>query len=846
MRIRHLLFFTAVVAPGCWAQRLPVNAVPSHYALQLAPDLKSAAFSGTETIDVQLHSPSTTVTLNSLELKIAHVSAKTGTRSVEGKVTYDPAKEQATLTFPEPLPAHEPVQLAIEYTGVLNDQLRGFYLSKTAKRSYAVTQFESTDARRAFPSFDEPALKATFDVALTVDANDSVIANGMQVSDKPAGTGKHTLTFATTPKMSTYLVAFQVGDFQCIHGSADGVAIGVCTPPSELPLASTALKDAEHFLHYYNQYFGIKYPLPKLDMVAIPDFEAGAMENFGCITYRETDLLVDAKRASLPQRKRVAIVVAHEMAHQWFGDLVTMQWWNSLWLNEGFATWMETKAVEEFHPDWGLAEDRASALNQVMDLDSAPTTRSVQSPADTPAQINEQFDSLSYQKAGAVLDMVENYVGADPFRIGVQRYLQAHLYGNATSEDFWNTQTATSGKPVDKVMRGFVTQPGVPLLTFASVQGGHVQVKQSRFFLQSPPTAQSWTVPVCPSGACQLAQGSQSVVATAHDEWMNTGEHGYFRSAYDAPTLHAIDMAAETSLTVPERIGLYGDDWAQVQSGMLSIGEMLSLAERLRSDQNSSVLRAVRNSLVATRDQIATDAQRPLFLAWLRKTYGPTYASLPMRKPGEEDVSAELRAELFDLLGFAGDPQVLHEASTIANQFLQGEHSADPEEEGWALKIAAMHGDADLFSRMQAYYGASTNPQQKEDILDALAYFTDPALVKRALDFAVSGQVSKQDSAALISTMLSRHVTRDRTWAYIQSNWPAISAQFTTTSGGYVVYAAGSFCSKEAQADVSSFFTAHPVPAAERALKFTLERIDGCVRLHDLQQPAFASWLQNQ
>ena len=404
------------------------------------------------------------------------MTAETGGKTETAKVSLDPQKEQATFQFAQTLPAGG-VSLKISYRGILNDELRGFYLSRTARRNYAVTQFEPTDARRAFPSFDEPAFKATFDVTLVVAKGDTAISNTNIVSDTsgPAA-GEHTIRFARTPKMSTYLVAFLVGDFACLSGESDGVPIRVCATPDKVKLGAFALSGAEFFLHYYDTYFGIKYPMPKLDMIALPDFEAGAMENFGAITYRETALLVDPATASVASQKLVAIDVAHEMAHQWFGDMVTMNWWDNIWLNEGFATWMEHKPVALWKPEWKIPEEVASDLNVTLNLDAEKVTRAIRAKADTPAEINEMFDGISYGKAGAVLRMVENYVGEETFRKGVHAYLEAHLYANATAEDFWNAQTEVSHKPVDKIMASLVEQPGEPLLTFGAVRSGKVPV----------------------------------------------------------------------------------------------------------------------------------------------------------------------------------------------------------------------------------------------------------------------------------------------------------------------------------------------------------------------------------
>ncbi len=481
------------------AQRLPTTVRPQHYSLTLTPDLKAATFTGSEVIDVSLAEPTSSITLNAHDLTFNPSRSRPPAKTKPPPSPSIKRKQQATFTVPDKLPAGK-ARISIHYTGILNDDLRGFYLSKTARRNYAVTQFESTDARRAFPSFDEPAFKATFDISLIVDKGDTAISNGPIVSDTPGpGDDKHTLKFLTTPKMSTYLVAFLVGDFQCTSGEQDGVAIRSCATPDKVALTTYGVDVAKYVLHYYNTYFGIPYPLKKLDLIALPDFEAGAMENFGAITYRETALLLDPKTASINAKKGVASVIAHEMAHQWFGDLVTMQWWDNIWLNEGFATWMENKPVEAMHPEWNIDQQVASDMDGTLNLDAQPTTRAIRAQADTPAEIEQMFDGIAYGKASDVLLSVENYVGPETFRQGVHNYLEAHLYGNATAEDFWNAQTATSHKPVDKIMESLVAQPGVPLLTFGQPSNGKVAVSQKRFFL-SPgiqPGPEKWTLPVC-------------------------------------------------------------------------------------------------------------------------------------------------------------------------------------------------------------------------------------------------------------------------------------------------------------------------------------------------------------
>ena len=688
---RHALVSAVVLAclilaaaRATTAQRLPDTVRPSHYSLALTPDLKAATFSGIETIEVTLAEPTNRITLNAAEIDFQSVTVTASGKQQTAAVSLDKDREQATFTFPEKLPAG-PATIAIAYTGILNNELRGFYLSKTARRNYAVTQFESTDARRAFPCFDEPAFKATFDISLVIDAADTAISNTPIESDTPVTAGKHTLKFLTTPKMSTYLVAFLVGDFQCSAGSQDGVAIRVCSTPDKVALTPYGVDIAKYMLHYYNTYFGISYPLKKLDLIGLPDFAAGAMENFGAITYRETDLLLDPRTASVEAKVRVAIVIAHEMAHQWFGDLVTMQWWDNVWLNEGFATWMENKSVAAMHPEWKMDQVVATDEEATLNLDALPTTRAIRARADTPDEIEQMFDGISYGKASDVLLTVENYLGPETFRKGVHAYLAAHLYSNATAEDFWSAQTAVSHKPVDKIMESLVAQHGEPLLTFADLPSPRrVSVAQRRFFLNpsiQPDPTQKWTLPVCFKTArgqdCQILTPADSAlnVPSAAVFFANAGAKGYYRSAY-APAAHAaIAASIETGLAPTERIRFIGDEWAQLRIGKASVGDYLSLAAAVHSDPNAEVVKQAIDGVESIYKQIAaTSEEKAALSAWIRATYASDYSKLG--PPSERDSfnTSELRNQLFGLLGHYGnDPVVLAQARQMAQRYL-----ADP------------------------------------------------------------------------------------------------------------------------------------------------------------------------
>ena len=830
------------------AQRLPGGVTPQHYTLTITPDLADATFTGTERIDVVLDRPTRVITLNAAEIEFGLVHAQSTAfkaESLPAAVSLDEKNQQATLTFERELPAGA-AALEISYSGRLNDKLRGFYLSKTKARSYGVTQFESTDARRAFPCFDEPALKATFELTLILDSADTAISNTVIRSDVAGpAVGKHTIAFAPTPKMSTYLLAWLVGDFACSQGKSDGVPIRVCATPDKVRLTKFALESSKWDLHFFNRYFGFRYPLPKLDLVAVPDFDSGAMENFGCITFREAELLVDERDGTLPSRKDVTTTVAHEIAHQWFGDLVTPAWWDNLWLNEGFATWMEKKAAAKQHPKWRFEEDAALDLDHAMQDDASAGTRAIRSRADTPAQIDAMFDEIAYDKAGAVIGMVEHWLGEETFRRGVQQYLRAHLYSNATAEDFWNTQSRVSGLPVDKVMRSFVEQPGVPLVQISGV-GVAAPVRQVRFVNgEHAVRPEAWTIPVCfKAGGCRiLAPGASTMEVPAADAFANAGQTGYYRTDYAGNLLPGLIANAETMLTPSERIGLLGDRWALMLAGRAPVGQVLDVALAMKRDPSPPVMEDALLRIATVVSTIATDDERERLRTIIRRELSPVYAAMGGQSKHEPFDHAEIREALFEALGKAGDPAVLAEANSISGQLFLGQKPSDPNLGDAAVALSAPRGDEAMYDKVRRVIERSSEPDLRDTAQRVLTRFQNPSLVTRTLEYALSNQVRSQDSPTLLALMLEHPEMQDQAWDFIQEHWDQILRKAPPESGGRIIAATGTFCSVRQRQAVASFFAAHPVEGAERTLRRSLEQIDDCVRLREAEQPLLREWL---
>jgi len=857
--LRLLLHAVAVLAfaTPVLAQRLPGNVVPNHYDLALEPSLATATFAGAERISVRLERPAKAITLNAAEITFDSVAVVAGGTTQSAQVSLDPGREQATFTVPREIPAGE-AQIQLKYKGILNDQLRGLYLSQANNRRYAVSQLEATDARRMFPSFDEPAMKATFTLAATIDQNDHAISNGAVVSDQPGpSAGKHTVTFETTPKMSTYLVALAVGDFVCSAGSADGIPIRVCATPDKKGQTGLALEAAAEVMRYYNRYYDVKYPFKKLDVVAVPDFAAGAMENTAAIFYRETDLLADPKGASVKVRRDIASILAHEMAHQWFGDLVTMRWWDDIWLNEGFATWMASKPLKAWKPDWHMELEEVKSNQKAMAVDSLETTRPIRFKVSTPPEIGEVFDAIAYEKGAAVLRMIEAWVGEEAFRKGVNAYIDKYKYGNAAAEDFWSTLTASTGKPVDRVMGGFVDQPGVPRIDAAlkCTDGrGSANVGEEKAAAGSA-GGHAWTVPVCartPDGktSCAIAAGTPaSIPLDTCADWVvaNAGARGYYRVVNSPATLRTL-AANLKSLEPSERLALIADEWALVLKRRHDIASFMDVAAGFKAEQSAAVVETLVGSLKQVGDDLTTPASRPAYRAWLTGLLSPALAEVGWSPAASEsDDTRARRAWLVAGLGeTAGDPAAIAKSRSLVLEELAKPGSIESTLLNQAVTVAARHGDAALYDKYLARSRAAQHPEEHYRYAFGLTQFSDPALVRKTMDYIVGPEVRSQDVKLLIASLLQNPDARQLSWPLVRDRWAEVqkrSGDLVFGGNGVVIAALGTFCDGRTRQDVAKFFATHKVPDATRTLQQTLERIDECSALTTTQPATLTAWL---
>ncbi|MGA3212679.1 MAG: M1 family metallopeptidase [Terriglobales bacterium] len=868
-RILLIAVTLLLVCGAAWAQRLPGSAVPERYTLSFAINFQNDSFDGDESIDLRLTSPAKTITLNAVDIDFHEVTVTAGGGTQSAKVTTDEKSEMATFTVDKELPAG-PAIVHIKYTGHLNSKLRGLYLSTYNGRKYAVTQMESTDARVAFPSFDEPAYKAIFDITAIVDKGDTAISNGKIVSDTPGpGENRHTIKFSPSLKMSSYLVALTVGDWTCASDEQDGIPLRICSVPGKENLTHYAMDATKAILHYYDQYFAIKYPFGKLDQIAVPDFGPGAMENAGAIIYRETALLIDDKSASEGAKRQVAGTIAHEMAHQWFGDLVTAAWWDDIWLNEGFATWMPPHPLEAWRPGWTERQEVARNTAQSLSLDAAKNTRPIHQKGESREEIRQLFDGIAYGKAASVLAMLEAYLGPEAFRAGVNEYLKEHAFGNATAADFWNAMAHASGQPVDHIMPTFVMQAGEPFLEIKSkCTGGSttLDVSQKRFFNERDAFHQSgsqeesplWQIPLALKGIGSngsesakyflITQRQQQVTMTGCPAFIfpNAGGLGYYRFDYDPTALRQLGTQAGGGLTPEERISLLSDAWALVQVDQHPVGDYLWLGDQLKNTPGHVVLADFVGRLQQINETLVDTADRAQFEEWVRKTFSPMMQQLGFAgRPGDESEDKARRATLFQTLGNLGnDPQVIDQARVLVQQYMKDPDSIEGTLAASVVSVAARHGNAELYNQFKAQLKNTKSPEQYYRYFFALAQFQEPELIQMTLEWSLGPDVRSQD-LRIVAAVAGSPDGRMPAWNFLREHLSDYAKKMGggIAGAGMVMGVASGFCDTQQRDEVQKFFQEHQNPGAERGQKRVLEAINGCIALRQQQQANLASWL---
>jgi len=854
--------------------RLPRIVTPVRYELTLEPDLTNFSFAGTCRTEIEVTSATGVIVLNAIELQVtsASVIGPDGREQPATSIHLDEATERLTLEFAAPLPAGS-ATLVTAFTGTLNDKLHGFYRSTFTDTDgndqvIATTQFEATDARRAFPCWDEPDFKAVFSITLVVDADLAALSNASETGRTPRDDGKHVVTFADSMKMSTYLVAFIVGPLDVTEPViANGKPLRIAFPRGKGHLTDYALEVGKFCLEFFADYYGIDYPGDKLDLIAVPDFAFGAMENLGCVTFREVLVLVDPATSTQPELQNVTDVIAHELAHMWFGDLVTMKWWNGIWLNEAFATFMEMLATDAFRPEWERWTSFGLSRTAAFDVDALKTTRPIEFPVISPEDAEGMFDILTYEKGAAVVRMLEQYLGADEFRDGIRNYLSTHAYGNTETTDLWDALEESTGEPVRRIMDSWIFQGGFPVIDVDLVdEGSTLRFTQQRFGYagdigEDDPAEDAaladerWVVPLIFSSSTNdnvnfekvLLEGdSTDVDLFERIDWVlvNTEGTGFYRAQY-APTLReALVSRAQAELSPIERYGLVDDAWAAVLAGNLDAPAFLDLIEGFGEEDDLSVWERMISGLVSL-DRLVDGAARERLQAVIRNLAQPALTRLGLEPAHDEsDRVRELRGALLDLLGVLGrDASVVATARGLYASSANGAGTVDPALVAASVSIIAANGDAADFDEFVTRFKGAGNPQEELRFLSALADFDDAELITRLLAMTLTDEVRTQNAPYLVRRAMGNREHGPLVWRYVQDNWEAINERFPSNSIVRLLEGIRSLSKPDVADTVFAFFEDHEVPQGDKTLAQHLERLEVNVALRAREADRLAAHL---
>ncbi len=825
--------------------RLPRHVEPERYRLVLEPDLLTATFDGRVEIEAIVTRPTRFIVMNTADLAVETVRVD----GIEARHSIDADLERLIIHLPRRLDPGS-VSIDITFSGILNDKLRGFYRStytdsNGATRVVATTQMQSTDCRRAFPCFDEPDFKAVFAVTLIIEQGDLAVSNGPEI-DRTwiARKGRHkvAVSFADTMPMSSYLVAFVVGPLEATPSvDVDGVPMRIVHVPGKSHLTDFGLDVAVETLRWFVEYYGIPYPDAKIDLIALPDFAAGAMENVGCITFRESLLLVDPETSTQMEQQNVADVVSHELAHMWFGDLVTMRWWNGIWLNEAFATFMEVAAVDVYRPEWTRWTNFSLERSAAFDTDSLSSTRPVEFEVRSPQDCEGMFDVLTYQKGGALLRMLEQYLGTERFRSGIRRYLHTHSYGNTETSDLWDSieeaVAESGGEPVRAMMDSWIWQPGYPLIR-AEIDTSQAQsalvLSQERFAFESSrdDRRSTWIVPIHIRIADRetkilLDSGTARVPLDSADEAIvvNAGGHGFYRVAYSNEMLTRLSGSFLRTLETIERYTLVDDAWNAVVAGRLTAANFLDFVSGFTGERDYAVWQCIAQSLRSLGRLVDNEAHLAL-RGRIRELLGPALSDIGWDPSSDEsDLVGKLRGLLVTVLAVNGDDDdTKQRCRAIFVNHLAGALHIHPELVAAATTVVAATGDRADFDLIRTRYSEADTPQEQLRYLYALCEFDHPELIRATCDFAMSPAVKSQNAPFVLGRCIAARRNGHIAWNFVKENWQRANTTFPSNSIIRMVDPVKFLNTPDKVRDAEEFFTAHPIPQAAKTLQQILER----------------------
>ena len=793
--------------------KLPKEVVPTDYSIRIIPNIDAFTFTGAEMVKLKVGSPVHQLVLNALELEITEASVD-GQVLAKSALKIDKDKELITLALTSELSRGDHT-LALGFSGKINQQGQGlFYMryqeqGSGAQKIMLGTQFEATDARRFFPCWDEPAFRARFQLTVVVPENWLAVSNMPVDSEKKIDGGKE-VRFSATPLMSSYLNVFVAGELDLIESRSGPTQIRVIATKGKAELGRYALEATAQILQYYNDYFGVQYPLPKLDQIALPGGFGGAMENWGGITYYESGLLFDPKNSPAETKQNIYEVLAHEMAHQWFGDLVTMAWWDNLWLNEGFASWMGGKCTAHFNPQWevwlrrNLPRDPTRrvgiAKEQAMEGDARSTTHPIHQRIATEAEANSAFDDITYKKGQSFLRMLESFLGEDVFRDGIRRYIAAGKYFNSTTADLWNALSEASKKPVAEVAAGWTEQLGFPVVKVKREAGGKVRLTQERFTVnfKNAPLVE-WRVPLTYS---VIGEAPATLLITSKTDTLenvpadralklNVRGAGNYRVEYDEPSWILL-LQALPKLGVEDRVNLLSDAWALVQADRAPVSLYFELVEKLPPSTEIAEREQIINVLDFINGLLLGDPERGKFQRYARSLLRPTFDTLGWEpKAHEPATAASLRASLINALGDLNDQEIVAGCRERFAKYPANPASLVPDLRPPVFAVVGRYADEKTWTKLHELGLKTTSIEEKQNYYDALACATDPKLVKKALSIALTDELPTSRASFLVPRVARDGDHPDIAWEFATANMKVLLAK--TDAAGSNRYAPALF-----------------------------------------------------